>query len=251
METRPLTEYTIDELSAHSGVPTRTIRFYQSEGTLQRPEIRGRRAIYDDTHVARLQLIAELQQRGLQIKAIRELVGRIDRGEVVLTDWLGLEENLRQPWHDDAPMEVSQAGLRVQLSGAPEDTVEIALEAGLVEPAESDEEAFRIPSPELLRILLQMQDAGIDLRTTTSGIGIVQRHTRAMVDELVQHYRGRAGRGFGLSGSAADLDASLAQLRPLGSAVVRTVFAIEMQDALMRLLASGSVARLGGVRGEE
>ena len=35
--------YTIDELTAATGVPSRTIRFYQSKGTLEKPEIRGRR----------------------------------------------------------------------------------------------------------------------------------------------------------------------------------------------------------------
>lgn len=242
-----MAEYTIDDLAAHTGVPSRTIRYYRSQGALQKPEIRGRRAIYGEDHVDRLQLIAKLQERGLQIKAIRELVARIDTGEVELTEWLGLAENLRQPWHDDAPTVLSDDELEGRLSDAPPGALQVALDAGLVEP---DDDGYRVPSPELLRILLQMQAAGIDLATTTSGIGIVQRHTRAMVDELVDHYRGRAGRGFGLTGSAADIDAALASLRPLGSAVVRTVFAIEMQEALARLIESGSISRVGAPRGD-
>src|SRR5690606_19593317 len=41
---------TIDELAAQTGVPTRTIRFYQARGALMRPEIRGRVAYYGDAH---------------------------------------------------------------------------------------------------------------------------------------------------------------------------------------------------------
>ena len=73
---------TIDELSALTQVSSRTIRFYQAKGALPRPTIRGRVAFYDDTHVERLKLIAELQDRGLRIKAIKDLVQKLDRGEL-------------------------------------------------------------------------------------------------------------------------------------------------------------------------
>ena len=69
---------TIDDLAAAAKVPTRTIRFYQARGALQRPEIRGRTAYYGPAHVERLKLIAQLQDRGLRISAIRDLVSSID-----------------------------------------------------------------------------------------------------------------------------------------------------------------------------
>src|SRR6184192_3936279 len=81
-------EYTIDELAAVARVPSRTIRFYQSTGALPRPRIRGRVAYYDESHIARLKLIGTLQDRGLRIRAIRELLVRADRGELALNEWL-------------------------------------------------------------------------------------------------------------------------------------------------------------------
>ena len=92
---------TIDELAAATGVPTRTVRFYQARGALMRPEIRGRVAFYGDAHVERLRLIAQLQDRGLRIDAIRDLVAGIDRGELDLAEWLGLEREVQAPWADD------------------------------------------------------------------------------------------------------------------------------------------------------
>ena len=59
----------------------RTIRFYQSRGALMSPEIRGRVAYYGPAHAERLKLIAQLQDRGLRIDAIRDLLVSIDRGE--------------------------------------------------------------------------------------------------------------------------------------------------------------------------
>ena len=63
-------EYTIDELAAATRVPSRTIRFYQQAGALPKPQIRGRVAFYGDEHVERLKLVADLQDRGLRMKAI-------------------------------------------------------------------------------------------------------------------------------------------------------------------------------------
>ena len=78
------TGYTIDELASAARVPSRTIRFYQSRGALMAPEIRGRVAFYGAPHVERLKLIAQLQDRGLRIDAIGDLLASIDRGEMDL-----------------------------------------------------------------------------------------------------------------------------------------------------------------------
>src|SRR5581483_4206385 len=87
-------EYTIDELATRTRVPSRTIRFYQSRGALQTPQIRGRVAYYGPAHIERLKLIGSLQDRGLSIRAIRDLLQQVDKGELSLNEWLGLEQQL-------------------------------------------------------------------------------------------------------------------------------------------------------------
>src|SRR5579864_6298655 len=94
IEEAPPDGYTIDELAAAAKVPSRTIRFYQSRGALMPPEIRGRVAYYGGAHLERLKLIAQLQDRGLRIDAIRDLLTSIDRGEVDLAEWLGVEQQV-------------------------------------------------------------------------------------------------------------------------------------------------------------
>src|SRR6516164_7373347 len=101
-------EYTIDELASVSRVPSRTIRFYQSRGALMPPEIRGRVAYYGQAHVDRLKLIAQLQDRGLRIDAIRVLLASIDRGELDLAEWLGVEQQVQAPWVNDKPRTVTE-----------------------------------------------------------------------------------------------------------------------------------------------
>src|SRR5258706_16324514 len=103
-------EYTIDELAQHSEVPSRTIRFYQSKGALPSPEIRGRTAYYGPAHVERLKLIGSLQDRGLRIRAIRDLLSQADKGELALNGWLGLEQTLQEPWANGGPPVITAAG---------------------------------------------------------------------------------------------------------------------------------------------
>src|SRR4051812_45469017 len=73
----------LPELVERSGVPVRTIRWYQSEGLLPKPTKRGRDAVYTDDHRQRLELIAELRDRGLTLTAIRDLVSRDRPGRTV------------------------------------------------------------------------------------------------------------------------------------------------------------------------
>src|SRR5690349_16243158 len=108
-------QYTIDELAALARVPSRTIRFYQSKGALSSPEIRGRVAYYGAAHVERLKLIAQLQDRGLRMRAIRDLLARADKGELAITAWLGFDQQLQAPWADDRARLLSEAELNAFL----------------------------------------------------------------------------------------------------------------------------------------
>ena len=58
---------TIEELSERSGIAPRTIRFYQGEKLLQKPErdrSDGRVARYGPAHLERLRLVGELREIG-------------------------------------------------------------------------------------------------------------------------------------------------------------------------------------------
>ncbi len=85
------TVYTIDELAALARVPVRTVRHYQSQKVLPPPVRQGRIAVYRREHLQRLHLIAVLQDRGLQLSAIRDALSRVEKGQLWLEDWLGLK----------------------------------------------------------------------------------------------------------------------------------------------------------------
>lgn len=236
----PAAALTIDELAARTGVPTRTVRFYQAKGALMKPEIRGRVAFYGDTHVERLKLIAQLQDRGLRIDAIRDLVAAIDRGEVDLAEWLGIERQVAEPWADDAARTVDEAGLYA-LAG----TRRPGLVADLVRHRliERKGDVFLIPSPALFGIALRLAGAGVELGTAVAAGEVLRKHLGRAVKELVALFVDdvRAGRV-----AMTDPAGTFTTLRPLGTEAVKVLFAREMDQALRKLVESGALASLGG-----
>lgn len=231
-------EYTIDDLAAVSRVPSRTIRFYQQKGVLPAPVIKGRVAYYGDKHKERLELIAQLQDRGLRIDAIRELLGRIDKGELDVGEWLGLEAQLKAPWAEDAPRTMSEDeiaalfGSKDGVRGRPGVISDLVRQKAITRQGT----AFHVRSPALLAFAARLEQMGVDLEVAIAAHEILRRHLGKAARELVDHFFAKA----------SDVDARelLAELRPLGLEAVRVVFAQEMESVLREALESGRGARL-------
>ncbi len=73
---------TIQELSARSGVPVRTIRFYIAERLLSGPEGRGPSAEYGDDHLNRLGAIRDLALIHMPLAEIREKLRNLGPGDL-------------------------------------------------------------------------------------------------------------------------------------------------------------------------
>ena len=88
--------HTIDELAHISGMPSRTIRFYNTQGMLPPPTMRGRVAFYGDEHLLVLNLIKELkEQQNLPLETIKHLLEiRAKFGEVQMN--LALRQRLQR-----------------------------------------------------------------------------------------------------------------------------------------------------------
>lgn len=97
-------QYTIEELSELTGFSRRTIRYYIQEGLLDPPAGRGRGGFYYDSHVQKLQQIKSLQDRGVTLAAIAELL-QAEKFELAIPSrdiWIrysimpGLEINIKR-----------------------------------------------------------------------------------------------------------------------------------------------------------
>lgn len=232
------TAYTIDELASETRVPSRTIRFYQSRGALMPPEIRGRVAFYGAAHVERLKLVAQLQDRGLRIDAIGDLMKRIDKGELDLAEWLGVEEQMKAPWANDQPRTLTEAEL-YELAGTRRPGLLAELARAKVIERRGD--VYLLTSPALLGVAMRLEAVGVDLETATGASAILKKHIGRAVGDLVDYFVSRAKNG---QLEVADPGKLFEAFRSVGIESVRILFAREMERALRKLLASGKMATL-------
>jgi DNA-binding transcriptional MerR regulator len=232
--------YTIDELAAHSGVPSRTIRYYQSKGTLPSPERRGRVAYYRADHIERLRVIAELQDRGLRLDAISDVLQRLEEGGDSLQDWLGMGDQLQAPWSDDRPIVLSEPDLLERVGHRRPGVLAELTRLGLVERQGNSRPAmYIIPSPGLLDINVQLDRANVDSMVAGEAGEIMRRRMARLADELVTFFAERAGDGFGGAGEPEGIVRSFAALRPEGMRAIQLFFAQEMERALREFVERG------------
>ncbi len=228
---------TIDDLAAETAVPSRTIRFYQQKGLIPTPVMKGRVAYYGPKHVERLELVGKLQDRGLRIDAIRELVKRLDEGSLDVNDWLGLDAQLSQPWADDRPRTMTEAELQ-SLYGSKR--------AGLVKDlvrhasVERRGDTFLVSSPGLVALAGKLESAGVDLEVATKAADILERHLGKATKELTELFVAHAS----AEGVDGELGTFVEVLRTLGPEAVRMIFAREMERSLRELLESGRAAKI-------
>lgn len=72
-----MSELTLEALTERVGMSVRNVRFYTSKGLVPPPLRRGRSGFYSHLHVARLELVRELQNHGFTLTAIKGYVDRI------------------------------------------------------------------------------------------------------------------------------------------------------------------------------
>jgi DNA-binding transcriptional MerR regulator len=227
--------FTVDELADASGVPARTIRFYQAEGLLPWPEKRGRQAIYDGVHLERLQAIAVMQQRGLQLAAIRDLLTLDDAERVSVFDWLGLQADALEPTAE-APIELDRAALVERIGAQHEDLIGELERILLVQRLPDGR--YRLPMPSLLDITLEFHDVGVHVETSAELAGIIVGHLTAAAEEILTFVRGQMGRTFVRSEDPGDIARTLEVVDRRAIEAVGFLWADVMRRAVREFRAS-------------
>src|ERR671933_2769737 len=163
---------TVDELAQRAGTTTRNVRNYQTQGLLPPPTLVGRVGYYDEGHLGRLRLIAQLQDQGFSLAGIAGLLRAWEQGRS-LADLLGFEKVLTAPWTDEEPEFMTLAELLEMFPQAAEDpSIGIrAIQLGLIEP---HEDGFRVPSPTLLRAGVELVAVGVPLAATQDALAALR-----------------------------------------------------------------------------
>src|SRR4051812_22554705 len=100
---------TLEELTTRVGMSVRNIRFYTSRGLVPPPIRRGRSGYYSADHVARLELVQELQSHGFTLAAIEKYVAGIP--ESATPEDIALHRTMLAPWQAEPPVRLTRAEL--------------------------------------------------------------------------------------------------------------------------------------------
>lgn len=250
-------EMTIDELAAAGSVVVSTVRLYQNKGLLPPPTRRGRVGFYNASHLARLRLIAQLQERGFSLAGIKELLDGMDRGQS-LRAILGLgdgphrrrgQEEEHATWLPEEPESMPPgelAGYLPQVDFSPE-MVKRVVDLGLVEFSD-DAGQVVVRSPSFLRIGSALAAMGVPPEVILDEYEALRSEASTIAGRFTDVFRAYLWEPFVETGMPAErvneLVGSLEQLGPLAEAVVVMALRQALQDVAERFVGT-EAARLG------
>lgn len=233
-------EMTIDELAQTSGMTVRNIRAHQSRGLLQAPIVRGRIGFYDDRHVARLELIQQLQSGGFNLTAIQRLVERAER----TGDDIGNLRNLVLTSFAEEQSEVMTRDELGRLLGSEIDSrlIKKGIELGFV--LQLDDDRFEVLSPTIMRAAVQCIELGVPLEMLINVLKAVNIHTRSISDAFIKMVDEGIIRPVEKDGMPPEafpqVLTAIESLRPLAAEVALAGFRISMdssaEDAFGKIL---------------
>lgn len=226
-------ELTIAELAARTGFSVRTIRFYAGMGLIPSPEVRGRLGLYDARHVARLELVRDMQGLGFTLSAIEGYLARIptDRS----AEDLALHRALLAPWLPEDPEVVDRAELDDRAGRAVDDD-ELSRLVALGVVHQDRDGTLQLTSSDMLSYGLSLLDAEMDFEVQLACKQIIERHTGALATELFALFRDSVLREFRERGHPPELRdrllALMERLKPLTVQGVVTNFQLAVNRAI-------------------
>src|SRR3954454_24395231 len=226
---------TIDALARRTGMTVRNIRAHQSRGLLPPPDIEGRTGYYGPEHVARIELISEMQADGFNLAAIKRLLQDRPGSD---TEMLGFKRALMAPWEDEEHEFITAEDLfkRLELDIANPDPkrLERSVEMGFL--VALGEGRFEIPSPTLFRAAEELRALGIDADTALDVLDEIERGSRSIARAFVKLFVEQVWRPFADAGEAEnewpDVRNAIERLRPLATDAVMAVFRRTMTEAV-------------------
>ncbi len=236
---------TIDELASQVGMTVRNVRAHQSRGLLPPPEIRGRTGYYGPEHVARLELVKDLQAEGFNLEAIRRIVERTPGASSAAV--LDFTRALAQPFSDEPPEVVDAEHFTARWGDeATLAHLERAQRLGFVRPL--GDGRFEVLSPRLERASNELARLGVPLDVALDLTETVKRQSEAIAKAYVRLFLDHVWRPFQEAGEPPErwpeVREALDRLRPLAGESLSAVFGLVMTAAVERALEQ-ELARIG------
>lgn len=172
---------TLEELTARVGLTVRTVRFYTSRGLVPPPIRRGRSGYYSAVHVARIELVLELQSHGFTLSAIERYVAGIP--DDASPEDIALARTMLAPWQSDLPVEMDRAQLETKAGRAlsPDDIATLHA-LGVLRIRGS---SYLVASNQL-SIGMRLLELGFPREVAVAAAAVYQEHGEQMAKELYE-----------------------------------------------------------------
>ena len=234
-------QLTIAELAARTAISVRTIRFYAGMGLIPPPEVRGRRGLYDDRHVARLELVRDLQGLGFTLSAIEGYLVRIPVD--CTPEDLALHRALLAPWLPEDPEPIDRAELDTRAGrGVTDHELDRLVALGVVHRLHDGQ--LQLTSSDMLAYGMGLIEAGPDFDVQLASKKIIEQHTSALAADLVALFRDSVLRdyrdGSRPPGQRDGLIALMEQIKPLTVQGVVTHFQLAVNRAIRESVPEGA-----------
>jgi DNA-binding transcriptional MerR regulator len=176
---------TLDELTRRVGMSVRNVRFYTTKGLVPPPVRRGRSGYYSSDHVARLELVRELQAHGFTLSAIEKYVARIPTDASPET--IALHRTMLAPWMAELPETISRRELTRRAGRAlSDDDLDTLNALGIVFPTKQGKYQVAVAH---LSVGVALLDLGMPLDAALAAQDIFTAAGRRVADELTELFR--------------------------------------------------------------
>jgi DNA-binding transcriptional MerR regulator len=223
--------FKIDELAQRTGMTVRNIRAHQSRGLLPPPEVEGRTGFYGPEHVARLELIKELQADGFNLESIRRL---LDNANGRSAEVLRFTRALREPFAAEEPEVVTVEELSNRWQNNDPRLIRKAERIGVLRPM--GDGRYEEMSPRIYKASSELAELGVPVEVALTVAEKLRRHADGVAREFVKLFLKQVWEPFVEAGQPEDqwpdvLDA-LERLRPLAGEALLGMFGLAMTDAV-------------------
>jgi DNA-binding transcriptional MerR regulator len=225
-------ELTIDQLAQRTGMTVRNIRAHQSRGLLPPPEVRGRTGYYGPEHIARIELIRELQEEGFNLEAIKRLLEASGGRSIEV---LRFTRAVREPFEEEQPEILTAEEIAESWGGEPDPKLfEKAVKLGLLRPL--GDGRFEQLSPRLGQAGDELRALGMSVEEVLDVAQKIRRHADGIAEVFVKLYLREVWKSFKDEGAPAErwpeVRDALERLRPLAVDAVMAIFPMAMSDAV-------------------
>ena len=218
---------TLDELTKRVGMSVRNIRFYTTKGLVPPPIRRGRSGYYSPDHVARLELVQELQAHGFTLSAIERYVAGIPADAT--PEDIALHRTMLAPWQADLPVEMSRTELDKR-SGRPLSDDDLATLAALGIVLRTKRGRYEVAVSQL-SVGLGLLDLGFPTEAAVAAAEVYAEHGRQLAKELNELFRTMVWPAYKESGAPPEkLREVVERLKPLSIASLVSAYEAAMDE---------------------